>query len=66
MLNWISRVWCKMMHRKAMWPIHGRYLCPKCLQVHQVKWEEPFVFVPQPQPVSRGEMSIPSTVPVIQ
>ena len=26
MMNWISVVWCKRMHTKAMWPIHGRYI----------------------------------------
>ena len=46
MPNWISGVWCKTMHRRqAMWPIHGRYLCPKCLHVFEVKWGDPYVSV---------------------
>jgi hypothetical protein len=29
------------MHSKAMWPIHGHYICPQCLREHQVPWEGP-------------------------
>jgi len=66
MLNWISGVWCKTMHRgQAMWPIHGQYLCPTCLHVYEVKWE-PYVSAQQALPPSRSELSIPSTAPVIQ
>lgn len=43
MLNWISGIWCKTMHRKAMWPIHGRYLCPQCLHEYAVSWEQSYV-----------------------
>ncbi len=41
MLNWISTFWCQKMHTKAMWPIHGRYICPQCLRTYPVAWEEP-------------------------
>lgn len=40
MKNWIGQVWCKKMHRGAMWPIHGRYVCPQCLREHPVAWSE--------------------------
>jgi hypothetical protein len=67
MLNWISGAWCKTMHRRqAMWPIHGRYLCPKCLRVYEVKWQEAYVSARQTQLPSCGELSIPSTAPVTQ
>lgn len=26
------------MHSKAMWPIHGKYVCPDCLREHPVEW----------------------------
>lgn len=26
------------MHSKAMWPIHGRYICPDCLREYPVEW----------------------------
>lgn len=39
MLNWISETWCKKMHSRAMWPIHGRYTCPDCLRSYPVEWE---------------------------
>jgi hypothetical protein len=29
------------MHTKAMWPIHGRYVCQQCLREHPVVWEGP-------------------------
>jgi hypothetical protein len=39
MLNWISEVWCRTMHHQAMWPMHGKYICPQCLRQHRVAWE---------------------------
>jgi hypothetical protein len=27
------------MHSKAMWPIHGRYVCPDCGREYPVVWE---------------------------
>ena len=41
MLNRISELWCKKMHSRAMWPIHGRYICPDCLREYRVAWEGP-------------------------
>ena len=35
----ISELWCKMMHNKAMWPMHGKYVCPDCLRQYPVPWE---------------------------
>jgi hypothetical protein len=39
MLNWFSELWCKRMHTKAMWPIHGRYVCSRCLREFTLDWE---------------------------
>ena len=39
MLTWISEFWCKKMHSGAMWPIHGKYICPDCLREYPVAWE---------------------------
>ena len=36
----IAEVWCKSMHSKAMWPIHGKYICPDCLREYPVVWED--------------------------
>jgi hypothetical protein len=38
MWNRIADLWCRKMHREAMWPIHGRYICKRCLREHQVDW----------------------------
>jgi len=43
MINKISELWCKKMHTNAMWPIHGRYICPQCLRTYPVVWEDPVV-----------------------
>jgi hypothetical protein len=37
----MSQWWCKKMHSKAMWPIHGRYICPDCHREYPVSWEAP-------------------------
>ena len=41
MLHWIRTTWCKSMHNQAMWPMHGKYICPQCLQEYPVAWEAP-------------------------
>ena len=41
MLNWIRSTWCKSMHNEAMWPMHGKYICPRCLREYPVAWEGP-------------------------
>jgi hypothetical protein len=28
------------MHSKAMWPMHGKYICPDCLREYPVAWED--------------------------
>ena len=40
-MNWIRSTWCKNMHTEAMWPIHGKYICPRCLREYPVAWEGP-------------------------
>jgi hypothetical protein len=57
----LSEIWCKTMHRSAMWPIHGRYICPKCLREHAVTWDEPVPYGPPGQTQNGHEMSISST-----
>jgi len=39
MWNRISEFWCRKMHTRAMWPIHGKYLCSQCLREYPVAWE---------------------------
>jgi hypothetical protein len=34
-------LWCKTMHSRAMWPIHGYYVCPDCLRRYAVAWRLP-------------------------
>jgi hypothetical protein len=41
MWNRIAEKWCKKMHTKAMWPMHGKYVCPRCLREFAVDWEGP-------------------------
>jgi len=67
MLNWISELWCKKMHSGAMWPIHGKYICPQCLREYPVGWEgraRPEEYAdPSLQPVT---LRIESTVSLYQ
>lgn len=41
MIDWIRTTWCKSMHTEAMWPMHGKYICPRCLREYPVTWEAP-------------------------
>jgi hypothetical protein len=38
----IADLWCRKMHNDdAMWPIHGKYICKRCLREYTVTWEGP-------------------------
>lgn len=41
MWNRIAEIWCKSVHTEAMWPIHGKYVCKRCLREYNVEWEGP-------------------------
>jgi len=32
LLEPLGELWCRMMHREVMWPIHGRYQCRVCFR----------------------------------
>jgi hypothetical protein len=34
----IGKAWCRTMHKRTMWPIHGEYECSTCLRRHPVMW----------------------------
>jgi hypothetical protein len=51
MIHWIRTAWCKSMHNQAMWPIHGKYICPRCLQEYPISWHVP---------AAQGEYADPS------
>lgn len=40
MWNRVSELWCRTFHARAMWPIHGKYICPTCLREYPVAWED--------------------------
>ena len=48
--NECANLWCRTMHRKTMWPIHGAYRCHECLRVHKVSWAA--------EPVVRGAVRL--------
>ncbi|MGP8244142.1 MAG: hypothetical protein ACLQVN_06450 [Bryobacteraceae bacterium] len=47
----IASFWCRVAHTKAMWPMHGKYICPRCLREYPVVWGE----VEAPAPVAAGK-----------
>ena len=34
----IATQWCRTMHSAVMWPVNGRYVCPRCLREYAVDW----------------------------
>jgi len=65
MMDRFSEVWCRAMHRGAMWPIHGKYICPTCFRQYTVNWsEEPRYTAQVPQPEERN-LSISSTATAV-
>lgn len=53
MWNQLSLWWCKMMHTKAMWPVHGKYICQVCLREYPVQWESLPAHSEYPQTIER-------------
>ena len=39
MFEWIARRWCRGVHTRPMWPIHGQYICAQCLRQYPVAWD---------------------------
>ena len=37
LLDWM----CRYLHGEPMLPIHGKYVCRKCLREHPCHWEIP-------------------------
>jgi hypothetical protein len=35
----LGRAWCRTMHKRALWPIHGEYECATCFRRYTVPWE---------------------------
>lgn len=66
MWNRFSEFWCKRLHSKAMWPIHGRYVCSRCLREYPVEWEGAPTSADYADPSLRKTMSIHSTVSALQ
>ena len=50
----ISEAWCKSMHSKAMWPMHGKYICPDCFREFPVEWAEIPTGSEAPPPSNEG------------
>lgn len=36
----IETLWCETMHRRTMWPIHGKYRCADCFREYEVPFEQ--------------------------
>jgi hypothetical protein len=46
LLKKIGELWCTNVHRSAMWPVRGRYLCAVCLREYPVLFEKAVVELP--------------------
>jgi len=66
MMNKISQFWCRKMHTQAMWPIHGKYICSRCLREHRVEWEGPARAAEYADPALRSVIPITSRVSLVQ
>jgi hypothetical protein len=43
----IQGLWCETVHKRALWPIHGKYRCATCLREYAVGFEQT-VEIPRP------------------
>ena len=62
----IASFWCRVAHTKAMWPMHGRYICPQCLREHPVFWEETGASAPVAGGKAKGDYRVSTAVSVTQ
>jgi len=62
----IASFWCRVAHTKAMWPMHGRYICPQCLREHPVFWEETEASAPVAGGKAKGAYRVSTAVSVTQ
>jgi hypothetical protein len=61
MKNWLSEFWCKTMHQQAMWPIHGKYICPQCLREYPLNWEGPARASEYAPSLRKAELAVATT-----
>jgi len=61
-LTTIGRVWCKAMHNRPMWPIHGEYECSTCLRRYRVPWDQQPVALPL-ETAMESVSSVPRNMP---
>jgi hypothetical protein len=67
MLNRISELWCRAMHKQAMWPMHGKYICPQCLREYPTHWEAPLPPAGYPHAARREqELAMPAPLTIVQ
>jgi hypothetical protein len=38
-LGFLGGVWCRLTHRRIMWPVRGHYVCSHCGRQFKVNWE---------------------------
>jgi hypothetical protein len=55
------------MHRQAMWPMHGKYICQQCLREYPLNWEVPARAAVYAHPVQRNNgIAATQTVSIVQ
>jgi hypothetical protein len=35
----LKRFWCRLFHRRILWPVNGSYQCSTCLERFNVSWD---------------------------
>ena len=61
MVEKILVAWCRRMHKAALWPMHGKYTCARCLRQHPVPWDvrQPIVMpLRRPRPAQAASASM--------
>jgi hypothetical protein len=56
----LEKIWCEVMHRETMWPIHGAYRCGVCLREYPVVFAGSSGRAPAAEPVPEFFAPAPS------
>jgi hypothetical protein len=56
----VGASWCRLMHARAMWPIHGAYQCRVCGRSYPVPWAAASIVPPAPIGIRQVEAVVDS------
>lgn len=61
----IGRVWCTLLHKSLMWPVHGAYQCAACGRRYPAFAEAPIAIGHSALQQNRSDRSFPERLRMV-